>query len=90
MKILDSTYAKSDLKHVADNSIQMNYEERTLLLSLIKDKEDLFDVNLGDWVTEPVDLEINPDSKTFNSRYYPFPGINKETFQKELKILVEI
>ena len=38
----------------------MNAEERTQLLSLPEDFEDLFDGTLGDWDTEPADLEINP------------------------------
>ena len=50
----------------------------------------MFDGNLGDWDTEPVDLEIKPDSKPFNSRYYPVPRIKKKTFQKDLKGLLEI
>ena len=37
VKILDITYAKEDLKQVADNSTQINAEERTLLLSLLED-----------------------------------------------------
>ena len=82
VKILDSTYAK------ADNISQINDEERTLLLSLIKDFEDLFGGTLDDWTTEPFNLEINPDSKPFNSRYYPVPRINKETFRKDIKRLV--
>ena len=90
VKILNSTYAMADLKQVSDNASQMNTEERNLLLSLLENFEDLFDGTLGDWATEPIDLEINPDSKQFNSRYYPVPIINKETFQKELKRLVEI
>ena len=68
----------------------MNAEERTLLLSLLGDFDDLFDENLGYWVTEPVDLELNPYSKPFNSTYYPIPIINKEKFRKELKCIVEI
>ena len=51
---------------------------------------DLFDGTLGDWATEPVDLELNPDPKPFNSRYYTVPRINKNFFEKELKRLVEI
>ena len=39
VKILYSTYEKSDLKQVFNDS-QMNAEERTLLLSLLKDFED--------------------------------------------------
>ena len=35
LKILDSTYAKADIKQVADNAKQLNYEERTQLLMLL-------------------------------------------------------
>ena len=50
----------------------------------------MFDGNLGNWATDPVNLELNPDSKPFNIRYYPVPIINKEKFEKDLKGLVEI
>ena len=79
VKILDSSYAKAELKQVVNNS-QLNSEERTLLLILLEDFEDLFDGTLGNQATDPVDLELNPYYKTFNSRYYPVPRINKETF----------
>ena len=59
-------------------------------LYFIEDFEDLFDGTLGDWSTESVDLELNPYSRQFNSRYYPVPRINKEIFRNELKRLVEI
>ena len=89
VKILDSTYAKAYLERVF-NSSQMNAAERTLLLSLLGYFEDFFDGTLGNWATEPVDLELSPDPKPFNSRYYPVPRINKETFRKDIKRLVEI
>ena len=76
VKILDSTYAKSDLEQLV-NASQMNGEERTLLLIFLGDFEDLCDGTLGNWSTDFVDLELNPDSKLFNSRYYPVPRIDK-------------
>ena len=85
---LNSTYAKAYLKQIVDNSSQLNDEGRTLLLSFLEDFEEFFDVTLGDWDTEPVNLEPNPDSKPFNSRYYLVPRINKEIFRKEIKRLV--
>ena len=81
---------KADLKQVAYNSTQLNNEEITQLLRLLGYLEDLFDGTLGDWDTDPVDLDLKPDSKTFNSKYYPAPIINKETFCKYLKCLVKI
>ena len=90
VKILDITYEKADLKQLDDNITQLNYEERTMLPSLLEEFEDLFDGTLGDWATEPVNLELKPYSKPFNNRYYPVPRINKETFQKDLEHLVEM
>ena len=61
-----------------------------MLPSLFEDFKELLDGNLEDWATETVDLELKPGSKPFNSIYYLVPRINKETFHKELKCLVEI
>ena len=44
---------KAYLKQVV-NASHLNAEERTLLLSLLKDFEDLVDGTLGDWSTDPV------------------------------------
>ena len=86
VKILDINYAKADLKQVDDNTTQLNYEERTLLLSLIENLEEFFDGTLGDWATEPVNLELEPDSKPINIRYYIIPIINKEKFERNLNV----
>ena len=43
VQILNSTYAKADLKRVTNKSTQLNAEERTLLLSLLEDFEEFFD-----------------------------------------------
>ena len=88
--ILNIAYAKSYLDQVANNSNQLNSEERTQLLSFLEELQDLFDGTLGDWATDPVDLELKPSFKPFNSIYYPVPRINKGTFCKNLKRLVEI
>ena len=48
VKILNSTYAKEELKQVADNASHTNDEERNLLPSLLGNFEDLFDGTLGD------------------------------------------
>ena len=53
-KILDITYAKADLKHVAENATHINAEEITQILRILKDFEDLFDGTLGDWDSETV------------------------------------
>ena len=50
----------------------------------------MFGGNLGEWDTEPINLDINSYSKPFNCKHYPVSRINKHTFHKELQFLVEI
>jgi hypothetical protein len=90
VKILDSTYEKANLEEIAANAVDLDKDEKELLLSLLKDFEDLFDGTLGHWDTEPVNIELKADAKPVSSRYYPVPKINKETFKKELLRLVDI
>ena len=90
VKIINNIYAKTDLKQVTNNATQLNAEETTQLLRLLENFEVLFDGTLGYWDIEPVNLEINPGSKPFNSKYHPLIIINKEFFSKEIKCLVEI
>ena len=73
---------KVDLEYVDNNATQMNTEERTQLIRLFHDFDNLFDGTIGDWDTHPVDLELNPDYKPFNCKIYHFSRINKETFHK--------
>ena len=67
-----------------------NAEERTQLLGILKYFEDLFYITLVNWDIELIELELNTNSKPFNCKYYPVLGVNKETFCKELQILVKI
>ena len=77
LKILDSNYVKAEFKQTVNNDSQLNAEERTLLIRFIEDFKESFDGTLDEWATEPVNLDLTPDSKPFNSIYYPVPIINK-------------
>ena len=68
VKTPGSTYTKADLEDVASNTTQMNYEEKNQRIRLIKYFEDLFDGTIGDWYTEPIDLELNTYYKQFNCK----------------------
>ena len=64
-----------------------NAEERTQLLGILQYFEDLFYITLGDSAINPIDTELKTP---FSCKYYPVLGVNKETFCKELQILVKI
>ena len=90
VKILNSSYVEADLEQVSDNATQMKAEDRTQLLRLLQYFEGLFGGILGDWYTDPVELELNLEYKPFNCKYYLVPIINRDDFCKEPQRLVKI
>ena len=90
VKIIDSIYVNENFTQIADNVTHMDSEDRTQLLELLKYFEDLCDITLGDFYTDPVELDLNSASKPFNGKNYPVNIINKGNFRKELERLVEI
>ena len=83
VNILDST--RQALIRYPITQHHLNTDKVTQLLRRLEYFKDLFDGTLGDWDTVPVNLELKPGSKPFNSKYYPVPRINKDTFCKDLK-----
>ena len=90
VKILDADYEKANLDEVVENATSLNREQKRKLLKTLKKFERLFDGTLGRWKTDPVKIQLKEGAKAVNSRWYPVPKINKETFKKELERLVKI
>ena len=67
--IISSTYSKACLEQVAANAVQLNSDEIIKIPVLLNEFEDLFDATLVKYETEPVDLELNPVYKPFDSKY---------------------
>ena len=76
---------KTDLEQVDVNATHMDYDERSQLLCLLKKLEEFSDSTLGEWYTDPIDLELNPDCKPFDVKNYPFPRVHKENFHNYLQ-----
>ncbi|GFH49966.1 hypothetical protein CTEN210_06442 [Chaetoceros tenuissimus] len=89
-KILDANYEKANLEEVVASATSLNREQKRKLLKTLKKFESLFDGTLGCWKTDPVKIQLKEGAKAVNSRWYPVPKINKETFKKELERLVKI
>ena len=69
---------------------QLSLHEKSKLLELLKEFEELFDGTLGDWITEPVSFELKEGAKPYHNRPYPDPKVRKETTIKELNRLYEL
>lgn len=90
IKILDSKYEKANLQKIVEGATHLNQREKDLLYKLLKKYEEIFDGTLGEWKTQPVELELIEGAKPHSQRHYPVPHLYKATFKKELDRLEAI
>ena len=77
---------KSNLPEIMRNNCQhLSPEERTQLLEILLEFEDLFDGSLGDWNTKPVSFQLKEGSQPYHGRAFPIPQVHKETIMKMIK-----
>ena len=75
---------------IHDNCSHLKSEEKNKLFRLLTSFKDLFDGTLGDWNTNPVDLELKKDAEPCHSKKFSVPQIHYSTLKTELDRLVEI
>ena len=85
VNILYSIYAQACIHKVAQSAVQIDRNHWKKPLGILKGFEDLFDITLGNWETNTINLEVKPGYKPFNAIYFLVLNINKETFRKVLQ-----
>ena len=54
---------KADLDRVAAKATNLSEQERKMLLRLLQELKERFNGTLGQWNTEPIDIELKPNAK---------------------------
>ena len=67
-----------------------NADQKKKLLILLLEYNHLFDGTLGDWKTDPVDLELKPNAKPYHAKAFPVPQIHEAHLRREVQRLVDI
>ena len=89
-RILDANYDTPDLVEEVTNMKNLNSNQRSLLLALLKKNETLFDGQLGNWVGNPVEIPLKEGAKPYHARAFPIPNIYEQTFKKDFDRLESI
>ena len=88
--LVDAKYCPADLQAIAQECSLLNSEEQNRLLQLLTKFEHLFDGTLGDWKTEPVDLELkDPDCTPYHAKAYPVPHSQEKKLRDEVQRLCD-
>jgi hypothetical protein len=87
--IIDVKYAPQDIDAIVAECVHLVPKERDGLHKLLTKFESLFDGTLGEWKTEPIDLEIkDPNAKPYHARAYPVPQSQELKLKQEIDRLV--
>ena len=90
-QILDIKYSKADLETLVNKIGEINPEQKTRILEVLKKFEHLFDGSLGEWKTAPVELELkDPSGKPYHAKPYPVPQSQEAKLKAEIERLVEL
>jgi hypothetical protein len=69
--------------------VGLTESERGGLQKLLTKFEPLFDGTLGEWKTEPIDLELKDlETKPYRARAYPVPQCQEAKLKAEIERLV--
>ena len=91
VEILDASYEKANLAEVLDQTCgHLSSIQRNSMLKLLTKYEELFDGTLGDFETDPVNLELKKDATAYHGRPYPIPHSQLKVFKKEVERLCEL
>ena len=84
VKILDANYKKADINETVGGYKHLSEKQRSKLKSLLYRYKELFDGTLGDWKTDPVNVQLKEGARPFNMKPYPVPHIHIKTLKKEI------
>ena len=78
------------MKQEINRLIHLTKFQRLILLGCLKRYQDLFDGNLGEWTSPPVNIPLKYKAKIYHARAFPIPVIHIEPLKTYLDILVAI
>ena len=88
--IVDNKYCPADLNTIVKNCKVLDNSEKSTLLKLLNKFKHLFDGTLGNWKTDPVELELkNKDEKPYHAKPYPVPHSQEQQLKDKVQRLVE-
>lgn len=88
--IVENKYCPADLRKIASECNLLKINQQDKLYQLLKKYEHLFDGTLGQWKTDPVDLELkNEEEKPYHAKPYPVPHSQEKQLKEEVQRLVD-
>jgi len=88
--IVESKYCPADLKKIVGGCNLLSRSQQETFYNLLKKFAHLFDGTLGNWKTDPVDLELrDKNEKPYHAKPYPVPHSQEQRLKDEVQRLID-
>ena len=88
--IVESKYCPADLNKIVAGCSLLSTNQQEKMHKLLKKFAHLFDGTLGNWKTDPVDLELKDrNEKPYHAKPYPVPHSQEQQLKDEVQRLVD-
>jgi hypothetical protein len=89
--IVESKYCPADLSKIVAECNLLSTNQQEKLHKLLKKCAHLFDGILGNWKTDPVDMELKgKNEKPYHAKPYPVPHSQEQQLKDEVQQFVDI
>ena len=75
-RILDANYEKANFEQEVNKLIHLTKLQQVILLSCLKQYEDIFDGNLGEWTGPPIEIPLKDEANPYHTRAFPITVIH--------------
>jgi len=86
-RMTEEKYSPADLPAEVEKCAHLTQLEKTQLLKVLNEFQDLFDGSLGTWKTSPVQLELREGAKPYHGKPYPVPKSQEKKLKEEIRRL---
>jgi hypothetical protein len=88
--IVESKYCPAELNKIVSECKLLSTNQQERLYKLLNKFAHLFDRTLGNWKTDPVDLELkDKNEKPYHAKPYPVPHSQEQRMKDEVQRLVD-
>ena len=84
-RIAESKYEPADLDKVVGSCTNLSTQDQSALYKVLKDFEEMFDGQLGEWKMEPISIKLKKDARPIHARAYTIPKIYENTVKTEIE-----
>lgn len=88
--ILEAKYEAANLREICNKSMHLDASKQEQLFRLLSSYENLFNGQLGHWLGDEYNINLQEGAKPYHAKAFPIPYVHLETLKAEVQRLCDL